>query len=120
MKNLIQKHADGFWNGIHSTQFFLPWHRWYIMAIENILRNEDCRVTVPWWRWSKKSTTWHTGTPFHPSTTWLGGNGAGAAQCVPDGAFTSPWAPPTQTCLTRSFQTWNSFPTMAQITTVLN
>jgi len=118
MKELIQKHGDGFWNGIHDTQFFLPWHRWYIMALENILRNEDCRVTVPWWRWSKKSTTWHTGTPFHPSTTWLGGDGA-AGQCVVDGAFAS-WAPPLETCLKRSFQTSVSLPTGGQITAVLN
>ena len=63
MEELISMHDVGF-SSIHIPKWFLPWHRYYAMAVEDVLRNEDCRVTLPWWRWSKKSATWWTGSPF--------------------------------------------------------
>lgn len=35
-----------------SKRQFLPWHRWYLMKMENILRKIDCRATIPYWDWS--------------------------------------------------------------------
>ena len=71
---LIQIHRDWFGGGIHSQSYFLPWHRWFILALENLLRRIDCRVTVPYWDWSLESQTWQN------SIVWsvqcgLGGNG---------------------------------------------
>lgn len=112
MKQLIETHGKlgpgvNHFNDIHTQEFFLPWHRWYAMAVETILRNYDCRITLPWWRWSKKSTTWWIGSPFFPSDNWLGTNSNGA--CVSNGAFKPPWMPPTisaPTCMTHNF--WQS------------
>jgi hypothetical protein len=39
---------------IHGTGFFLPWHRWYIQALENAMK-ERCNLTThsPYWDWTK-------------------------------------------------------------------
>jgi len=124
MKQLLEIHGDpnANFNDIHTDEFFLPWHRWYAMAVENILRNVDCRITLPWWRWSKKSLTWWEGSPFLSSNTWLGTNSANS--CVDDGAFKDPpWKPPTGypslTCLRRNFVPI-PMPTGTNINTVLS
>ena len=44
-------HPNFFWK-IHVIQYFFPWHRWYILLFENLLRKIDCRVSVPYWDWS--------------------------------------------------------------------
>ena len=32
---------------------FFPWHRWYVLELENLLRQIDCRVTIPYRDWIK-------------------------------------------------------------------
>jgi hypothetical protein len=47
--SLIAKHHT--LSGIHSQTQFLPWHRWYILQYENLLRRTTggkC-LTVPYW-----------------------------------------------------------------------
>eukprot|EP00555_Chaetoceros_dichaeta_P010563 CAMPEP_0198255250 /NCGR_PEP_ID=MMETSP1447-20131203/5402_1 /TAXON_ID=420782 /ORGANISM="Chaetoceros dichaeta, Strain CCMP1751" /LENGTH=491 /DNA_ID=CAMNT_0043941573 /DNA_START=54 /DNA_END=1529 /DNA_ORIENTATION=+ len=122
MKQLLESHGDPSANfyDIHEDPYFLPWHRWFAMAVENILRNEDCRITLPWWRWSKKSLSWWVGSPFLSFDTWLGTNSF--ASCVSDGAFQPPWKPPTGdplTCHRRNF-VLIPMPTGTNINTVLN
>ena len=41
---LIKLHMDLFKTSIHQKAEFLPWHRWYILQLENLLRKVDCRV----------------------------------------------------------------------------
>ena len=93
-------HQELFFDGIHQFQFFLPWHRWYILAYENILRKVDCRVTVPYWDWSlDPSMVWtsdlwnddlckHTG--LGGNGTGLTGNGSVLENCVITGPFAYP------------------------------
>jgi len=88
--------------------------------VENILRNEDCRITLPWWRWSKKSLSWWVGSPFLSYDTWLGTSSF--PSCVSDGAFQPPWLPPTGdplTCHKRNF-VQTPMPTGTIINTALN
>ena len=40
-------HETAFHSGIHAEGELLPWHRNFILMLENILRKVDCRVTVP-------------------------------------------------------------------------
>ncbi|XP_068713828.1 uncharacterized protein [Montipora foliosa] len=88
---LITLHRSIFQSGIHERDHFLPWHRWFILQYENILRRIDCRITVPYWDWSLVSETpWQTG----PSDLWFSGDsGFGAngenrsPRCVIDGPF---------------------------------
>ena len=39
---LIEIHTVEFLNGVHDPQYFLPWHRWFILSLENLLRQIDC------------------------------------------------------------------------------
>lgn len=116
-QSLVQRHGSGF-GSIHTTTNFLPWHRMYIEEIEDLLRNIDCRVTVPWWRWSKKSNNPFVGSPFLNSPTWLGTDGQ--PTCVIDGPFASPgWSRPVGGgCLQRNFG--GTFPSVAQIAATMN
>jgi tyrosinase len=84
--NLIGLHTGGSFGSIHTTQWFLPWHRWYALELENLLRQVDCRITLPWWDWTKKTTTWQTNAPFLAASNWYGTNG----WPVTDGPFASP------------------------------
>lgn len=120
MLELIETHGGSNFFNIHTDEWFLPWHRWYSTAVENILRNEDCRVTLPWWRWSKKSTTWQTGTPFSEEDNWLGTDSDSFGDCVDDGAFAHPgWKPPGDVCLDRNFMAWD-MPLQTEISDVLS
>ena len=98
---LIRLHSDHFDHGIHggSSTFFLPWHRWYILSLENLLRQIDCKVTVPYWDWSLESQVW-TNSIVWNAQCGLGGNG----RPVRTGPFRpSVWMAPNGRPLTRSF-----------------
>ena len=88
---LISIHEQLFSRGIHNGDYFLPWHRWYILAYENILHQIDCRVTVPYWDWSLDSKKPFTSDVWNSDLckyTGLGGNGN--PLCVTTGPFASP------------------------------
>ena len=88
---LITLHRTIFRSGIHEQDHFLPWHRWYVLQYENILRRIDCTVTVPYWDWSVVSQTpWRGGA----SDLWFSGNSGfgengeqAPGQCVTSGPF---------------------------------
>ncbi|XP_022801515.1 uncharacterized protein LOC111339187, partial [Stylophora pistillata] len=87
---LINDHRILFTSGIHEPIHFLPWHRYFILLYDNLLRRVDCRVTVPYWDWSRVS-----GDPFrtNPTDLWhsgnagFGGNGVAPNGCVQTGPF---------------------------------
>ena len=71
---------------------FLPWHRWYLLQMETFLQGLDCRVTIPYWDWSKHSYTWWNTSDIQgvwcPGPHCLGGDGATKNdKCVLDGPF---------------------------------
>ncbi|XP_078345458.1 tyrosinase-like [Oculina patagonica] len=77
---------------LHLTPIlFLPWHRWYLLQWENLLRKIDCRITLPFWDWSHMATNWWRETD--PTDVWnsgdhgLGGNGVPPENCVEHGPF---------------------------------
>ena len=107
---LARHHAHHF-DKIHSRKFFFPWHRWYLLKLENLLRRADCRVTLPYWDWSRAVSEGRLWRSTHIRDVWnsgphgLGGDGKG--KCVPRGPFTlhkwklSRWT--RERCLTRQF-----------------
>ena len=98
---LIGLHAEYFDLGIHGgpSSFFFPWHRWYILSLENLLRQIDCKVTVPYWDWSLESQIW-TNSIVWNSQCGIGGNG----RPVRNGPFRpSVWTAPNGRPLTRNF-----------------
>ena len=111
--NLIAIHEREFDNGIHSPQQFLPWHRWFVVAVENLLRCADPTMTIPYWDYSYTCRS-----PWDPNVCldnlWgdnvrsIGGNGTGRFHHVATGPFGYPgWrlTPSAETdALRRSFR----------------
>ena len=75
---------------VHVEQQFFPWHRWYLLEFENLLRRADPRVTIPYWDWSLTSQRlWENGVNdvWNDYPWGLGGNGSGPYGCVEKGPF---------------------------------
>ena len=107
----------------HMPQIFLPWHRWYLLEFENFLRQVDCRVTIPYWNWSKDAKHWAQATEasdvWHPGSGGLGGDGGLLHGCVTDGPFKEGhfFIPQNigESCLKRSFNLSCSLPSKEQV-----
>jgi tyrosinase len=51
--NLVKIHSEP--HNMHHTQRFLPWHRVYLLAIEEALHNIHPDVCLPYWDWTQAS-----------------------------------------------------------------
>jgi len=97
-QNLIARHSSNF-TPIHISQWFLPWHRWFAMEMENLLQNVNCKVTLPWWDTAKNAGAPFGVAPWGASADLLGTSGA----CVANGGFASPgWTSNAHGCLSRT------------------
>ncbi|MFJ6723482.1 tyrosinase family protein [Streptomyces sp. NPDC091281] len=67
----------------HMTPSFLPWHRRFLLELENALRRIDPSVTVPYWDWTRDRSA--TGSPWTPDL--LGGTGRSTDRRVTTGPF---------------------------------
>ena len=107
-ENLLRKHRENFNTTlIHRKEQFLPWHRWYLLQYENLLRRVDPEITIPYWDWRQdqpfSSLMWRN--------SYFGGNGSWYDGCVRTGKFRySQWTLPGGQCLQRNFNRIASFP----------
>lgn len=67
----------------HMTPSFLPWHRRFVLDLENALRRVDDSVTVPYWDWTRDRST--TSVPW--TDDLLGGDGRPVDRQVMSGPF---------------------------------
>ncbi|MFI7414723.1 tyrosinase family protein [Streptomyces sp. NPDC049627] len=67
----------------HMTPSFLPWHRQFVLDLENALRRIDPSVTVPYWDWTRDRSA--TSVPW--TDDLLGGNGRRGDRQVMTGPF---------------------------------
>ncbi len=44
-------------DGGHGGPAFLPWHRKYLLMLEDQLRAVDSGVTIPYWEWTDRAGT---------------------------------------------------------------
>lgn len=88
-EHLVRLHQTLF-RKVHVEKQFFPWHRWYLLKFENLLRQADPRVTLPYWDWSLKSQKlWENniGDVWSNHPWGLGGNGSYPYGCVESGPF---------------------------------
>ncbi len=75
----------------NSPYIFLPWHRWFLVQFESLLRRIDCRLTLPYWHWSRVAHHWWSGSGnedfWSSEDHGLGGDGNPTDQCVENGPF---------------------------------
>ena len=89
-EQLINQHYTLFSGAIHEKEHFLPWHRYYILRYENLMRKADCTFTATYWDWSLDSREpFSTGADnVWNSHSGFGGDGVKTDQnCVLDGPF---------------------------------
>ncbi|WP_432055440.1 tyrosinase family protein [Streptomyces sp. bgisy022] len=67
----------------HMAPSFLPWHRRFLLDLENALRRVDDSVTVPYWDWTRDRSP--DGPPW--TDDLLGGNGRRSDRRVTTGPF---------------------------------
>ncbi|MEU0002836.1 tyrosinase family protein [Streptomyces sp. NPDC006314] len=67
----------------HMAPSFLPWHRRFLLDLEDALRRVDSSVTVPYWDWTRDRTT--TSLPW--TADLLGGDGRRSDRQVMTGPF---------------------------------
>ena len=85
----IYLHQKYFCYGIHTKDLFCPWHRNYILQMENLLRSIDCTITLPYWDWSQiDGRDMSTMEIWRNDSSGLGGNGdPERGFCVQSGMF---------------------------------
>jgi tyrosinase len=72
----------------HGSPVFLPWHRKYIVEVENRLQMavDDCSVSMPYWNWALQLADFEDSKVF--SSNRMGALRSDADDmCVTDGAF---------------------------------
>jgi len=118
--DLIKLHSNNFGAGIHWSAVFLPWHRWYILQMENLLREVEPCVTIPFWEWemhAANSKLWTNDYPVWGADNYKLGSIASGG-CVSDGPFAEAGYMKTDgTCITRAQQ--GTFATLADIQTLM-
>ncbi|MDQ1045692.1 tyrosinase family protein [Streptomyces sp. V4I2] len=67
----------------HMAPSFLPWHRRFLLDLENTLRRVDESVTLPYWDWTRNRTL--TAVPW--TVDLLGGTGRRSDRQVMSGPF---------------------------------
>lgn len=118
-------------DGAHGTPAFLPWHRKYLLMLEDQLRAVDSAVTIPYWEWADRAGT--ENIIFQDD--FIGPGGTGFQGPVLSGHFTRAegWGlideihrhrasqPPTlgRDLLRRSFLNFNALPTPLRIDQIL-
>ena len=116
---LLNLHRTSFFNGIHDRHLLLPWHRAYVLELENLLRRVDCRVTQPFWDWSRYADDPWNAPVWQDDPSWLGSNGDGRnGWAVGDGPFN---CAPSGDCITvrRRFRSSRTLPNSEAVERVL-
>jgi tyrosinase len=83
---LIALHQDKYNDGIFTAAAWLPWHRWFLVEMENLLQQVDCSVTIPYWAWEDEP--YGLGWDSELWSSSASGIGAGSdGECVAEGVF---------------------------------
>ena len=118
IKKYKEFHDSAAFNNIPDQSQFLPWLRFYLAEYENMLRLVDCRITVPFWDFSKSPSAPYS-TPYFDNFDGFGDSNDNNTKCVVSGPFRSgAWnvAPSAGgQCLKREYKSNPAFPSAAFI-----
>jgi hypothetical protein len=53
---MADEHDSYFHTGIHRGPAFLPWHRHFLLRLEQALQALDARVSLPFWDWTRSDS----------------------------------------------------------------
>lgn len=87
---LVKRYKDSFntiaqYTMSESSQFF-PWHRYFLLEYENLLKMVDPLISIPYWDWSLKPTKPYKSSVFDPDSGF-GDSADNASMCVSSGPF---------------------------------
>lgn len=82
-EELVQHHQT-FGDEAHGGCYFLPWHRLFLLQLENLMRRHEPDVTLPYWDWTRDSQDAAMSTLW--KTEYCGGAHRND-QPIPDGPF---------------------------------
>ena len=100
---------------------FIPWHRYFLLEYEDLIRLVDSSVTIPYWDWTPMRTDPYSSIIFDP-VIGFGNSSDNVTRCVNSGPFregefmTTPSA--GGGCLEREYLQ-NNFPSRALIEDIL-
>ncbi|WP_199443468.1 tyrosinase family protein [Umezawaea beigongshangensis] len=109
-------------NYAHMSPSFLPWHRQFLLELENALKGFNPAVDLPYWNWTANRST--TGAPF--TSDFMGGNGSGGNGSVTSGPFAGAanWrinvSATSSTSLRRAMAQRGSLPTASDVDGVMS
>ncbi len=69
-----------------ETSHFFPWHRYFLLMYEDLLRLVDQRITIPYWDWTRLPSMPYEAEVFDP-TTGFGNASSSDTDCVTTGPF---------------------------------
>jgi len=98
LDDLIRTHTEQA-TAAHGTPEFFPWHRAFILQMEDMLMDIDPTVTLPYWNWSLESELPHESAMF--TDEYFGSTTQG---CIQGGHFDNFILNyPNTHCISRSF-----------------
>lgn len=87
---IISKYRTSFGSLAQNTDpeasQFIPWHRYFLLEYEDLLRLVQKNITIPYWDWSTSPSSPYAAPVFHP-TTGFGDASDPATGCVSAGPF---------------------------------
>lgn len=93
-----------------DTSQFIPWHRYFLLEYEDLLRLVRKNLTIPYWDWSASPSSPYAGFVFDPAEGFGNGSDPGTG-CINTGPFrdtnfevTSPNG--SSNCLTREYNVY--------------
>lgn len=72
----------------HRGPVFGPWHRWFLRDFELALQSVTPGVTLPYWDWAQDADAGNPEGAQLWSDDFMGSDGVGTDDVVPDGPFT--------------------------------
>ncbi|XP_070532926.1 uncharacterized protein [Ptychodera flava] len=96
----VNLHADSIPQA-YGTESFLPWHRYFLRAVEMELQKIDCGIFIPYFDWAIDAGDMDSSVAWQAN--YFGGDGEPDTDCVLHHPFKEHWPQTWGPCLRRNF-----------------